>query len=294
MLLPEKNVRCGRSARVALARVATSLMRRHVRALAAPVIPIEGCGAVVRADLRTPSGLFAYRYGLCDPVSRLARALLHPGDVFVDGGANVGYVALAVATSVGPSGRVIACEPSRRTMTLFRANAELNAFGWVDLREVALADAQGTRTFRSFEPGSGWSSFAPPDPQSACEEHVRVTTLDLLTEGLTGRVRVVKLDLEGAEVAALRGASALLSAGRPCFIVEVEPDHLERQGTSAEELGGIFEAAEYRGYQVRASNGGPSNNVLFIPRERCESALSGTGADLMRHPIVTGQALAEQ
>jgi hypothetical protein len=65
-------------------------------------------------------------------------------------------------------------------------------------------------------------------------------------------VRLIKLDLEGAETAALRGAQRLLREIGPDFLVELEPEHLARQGTSAAEVIGLFEAHGYRFFTVDA------------------------------------------
>jgi hypothetical protein len=54
----------------------------------------------------------------------------------------------------------------------------------------------------------------------------------------------VKLDIEGAEVAALRGAPRLLAAGRTDFIIEVEPAHLARLGATVGELEELFAGFE--------------------------------------------------
>ncbi|MGI8685968.1 MAG: FkbM family methyltransferase, partial [Acidimicrobiales bacterium] len=73
---------------------------------------------------------------------------------------------------------------------------------------------------------------------------------------LMPRVRLVKLDLEGAEVDALRGATCLLENSSADFLVEVEGTHLARQGTSEHELYQIFE-----GFDRRQFPGSP--NCLF-------------------------------
>jgi len=64
------------------------------------------------------------------------------------------------------------------------------------------------------------------------------------------RVRLVKLDLEGAEYAALQGAPSLLREVQPDFLVELEPEHLARQGTSAADVVGLFEKQGYRFFTV--------------------------------------------
>jgi FkbM family methyltransferase len=276
-LVPPAAERCGTSPAVGAPRVlAASLRGLHSRGRNA-VISLEG-GPLLGVDLATPHGRRFFGYGFCDPAARIMLSLLKPGDVVIDGGANIGLFTVLAAGGVGSQGRVIACEPSPTTMALLRANVERNDFNWVELREVALADAPGRLSMHVFDPGSGFSSFAPADAGGAREVEVEVTTLDELAGEMLDRLALVKLDVEGAELRALRGAARIFERARPDFIVELEPEHLERQGSSIAEVQDLFEDAGYVGYELH--NGEPralpsvwqrpasDPNVLVRPRER--------------------------
>jgi FkbM family methyltransferase len=215
--------------------------------LAVPVVKIGG--ARVRADLHTPLGLGLYRYGFCPAEARLLAKLLRPGDLFVDGGANIGLFSLIAAGLVGPTGRVLACEPGPGTMALLKANADENRFDMLELHEVALSDRPGRARFTTFEAGSGLASFAPQDAAGRQVE-VAVTTLDALTERLDRRVGVVKLDIEGAEAKALRGARGLIGRDAPVFLVELEPEHLARQESSIVDIRDTLEPHGYEAYAI--------------------------------------------
>jgi len=234
---------------VAAWKVAASLLRRRSSALSVPIVDIGG--ARIRADVRTPLGLSLYRYGFCSPESRLLPKLLRPGDVFVDGGANIGLFSFIAAVAVGPTGQVLACEPGPETMAMLRANAAENEFGTLVLREVALSDRPGRTRFTIFEPGSGLASFAP-GIDGGRQIDVAVTTLDALSEDLPVRVAVVKLDIEGAEAKALRGATALIARQRPILLIEIEPDHLARQGSSIGDIRDTLTPFGYDAYAITA------------------------------------------
>jgi FkbM family methyltransferase len=236
-----------------------------------------GDGARIAVDLRTPHGWRLFAYGFCEPAARTMRSLLRPGDVVIDGGANIGLYAALAAARVGPHGQVVACEPSPATMTLLRANIERNRFDWVELREVALADAPGRLAMHMFEPGSGYTSFAPAHTVEGDRVDVEVTTLDDLAATLDRAVSLVKLDIEGAELRALRGATVMLRDLRPDFLIELEPQHLERQGCSVAEVQDLFEDVGYAAYTLgdrperlsgvwERPHGDP--NILVRPRER--------------------------
>ncbi|MHB8468720.1 MAG: FkbM family methyltransferase [Gaiellaceae bacterium] len=201
-----------------------------------------------------------YRYGFRDPLAELIRELLSAGDTFVDGGANIGLFTLVAAEAVGAAGRVIACEPSPETAEMLRSNVSLNGFVWVSVHEAALAERPGREAFWSFEPGAGLSSFAPEAVEGAQRREVDVTTLDELVAGAP--VRLVKLDLEGAELRALRGARRTLAHVRPDLLLEIEAPHLARQGGTVEALYALLDSAGYSVAEVS------SPNVLFKPAER--------------------------
>jgi FkbM family methyltransferase len=211
------------------------------------------------ADLDTPLGTDAYRFRdwrrLEPTLSELAR-FLGPGKTFIDGGANIGLFTIVAAALVGRTGRVIAFEPAIEANRLLHGNVALNSFDWVDIHQAALADRSGVRDFVDLGRASGFSSFAPANANGGKVIVVPTVTLDGFVEH-TDSVGLVKLDLEGAEVEALRGGRTLLERGVP-FLVEVEDAHLRRQGSSADALRGLF--ARYQ-YTSRLLREGP--NVLF-------------------------------
>jgi FkbM family methyltransferase len=246
---PGAAARCGTSPAAGAARMLAAGARQlHPRTRRA-VVSLDG-GASVAVDLATAHGRRLFAYGFCEPAARAMRALLRPGDVMIDAGANIGLFTVLAAAHVGSHGRVIACEPSTPTMELLRDNVARNGFDWVELREVALAEQPGRLEMQVFEPGSGFSSFAPAETSGASTIEVDVTTLDEVAGELLERTRLVKLDVEGAELRALRGAGALLERARPDFIVELEPEHLERQGARVADLQALFDDAGYLGYAI--------------------------------------------
>ena len=137
----------------------------------------------------------------------LIAEILRPGDVFVDVGANIGYFTLLASRLVGPTGRAIAVEANPRTFKLLEANVRLTGCANVDLRHVAAGEASGFATLFEREAGNAGGDqvdFAGGSAPGA----IPVERLD----ALVGKqpVRLIKLDIEGAEAKALRGATATL------------------------------------------------------------------------------------
>jgi FkbM family methyltransferase len=235
-------------------RFLTWLARKNIGAWRYAVLPYDGGRSRIRIDLRSRFGFMTYTYGVEDPDLTLVGSLLEPGDIFIDGGAHVGMFTLVAAARVGPSGKVLAFEPAPAARSQLMQNLALSRFPWVEVSAQALADRAGARDFVSFSNDAwGSSSFAPP-PEFAggCVETVETTTLDeVIAPEDRMRVRLVKLDLEGAEHAALRGAQSLLQDVHPDFLVELEPEHLARQGTCVTDVVGLFQRHDYRFFTVR-------------------------------------------
>src|SRR5262249_32474127 len=137
--------------------------------------------------------------------------LLAPGMTALDVGANVGQYTLLAAQRVGPSGRVHAFEPTPHVAAKLRANVRLNGFRNVTVAAMAVGDNCGEATLYYVD-DDGSNNILAPEPGYPTSVKVPLITLDdyLASQGL-GKVDVMKMDIEGAELKALRGSPRLLS-----------------------------------------------------------------------------------
>ncbi|WP_159460189.1 FkbM family methyltransferase [Tistlia consotensis] len=144
---------------------------------------------------------------------------VRPGGVFIDGGANQGIFTCAAARLCGPEGRVVAIEPQSYARAALEQNIRLNGFRSVAIVPKALFDSEGTALLdRS---ASAVSASIVRRFGERETETVETTTLDRLVEELAlPRVDVIKLDVEGAELPALRGAARTIAACRPILVLE--------------------------------------------------------------------------
>lgn len=241
-------------------RVAKSLLRRSVPGWSRVPVPFDGGKTSIYADLRTPLGLGLYRYGRSDSDLDLVGRLLSAGDVFLDGGANVGLFTLVGAVRVGAMGKVIACEPARAVRLRLMENVVLNNLSQVEVVPFALSDRAGQASFRVFDSiSAGLNHLAPSVDEGGELETVGVTTIDsLLTPHDRDRLTLIKLDLEGAEHAALLGSAATLHAAHPDLLLEMEPDHLRRMGSSVEDVARDLRKHGYSFFRVGTDRGTPS------------------------------------
>jgi FkbM family methyltransferase len=143
----------------------------------------------------------------------LERAIssLKPGDVFLDVGGNLGMFTIFAAKAVGPAGRVIAFEPESVAFSRLKSNIELNGLQNVTALRLALSNFCGRKNLILGESDAVSQSahIGDPGPQS---ELIETVTYDGLTESRALPIpQVVKMDIEGHEMSALRGMAASLS-----------------------------------------------------------------------------------
>jgi len=132
------------------------------------------------------------------------------GQTAIDLGAHVGYFTLLLAKLVGPAGRVIAFEPDPDNFQLLERNVRANGYENVTLHRQAVADRCGQALLYR-------SPVNPGDHRlvecAGCEAvEVEVVALDELLPELRGTIQWIKIDIQGAELAALRGMRALLAS----------------------------------------------------------------------------------
>jgi FkbM family methyltransferase len=158
--------------------------------------------------------------GAFEPQERaVVQRLLQDTDVFVDVGANVGLYT-CLARSAGKT--VLAIEPLQSNLDYLYANLRANGFDDVEVFPVGLSDRPGLSTLYGMATGAslirGWAG-AP----STLNRTVPLSTLDLLLgERFRDRRLLIKVDVEGAELGVLRGATRTLArVPSPVWLVEV-------------------------------------------------------------------------
>ena len=186
--------------------------------------------------------------------TELVGAALEGVDVLVNVGANIGYYCcLALAARK----QVLAFEPLPDNLRMLMRNIQLN--GWSDRIEIfPMAIGARTGIIDLFGGGTGASLVPGWAGQSAKNvTRVQMSTVDtLLGARLTGKKCLVLIDVEGAELAVLRGASGLLAnCPKPIWIVEIAVHEHQPQGTSINpHLVDTFELFCSAGYQAMTAD----------------------------------------
>jgi FkbM family methyltransferase len=185
------------------------------------------------------------------------RRLLHKGDVFLDVGANIGYISAYAASLVGRGGQVHSFEPVPEYFARLAQLLQLNPDYDFHLNSFALGERNENAVLSvSSLPNIGWNTMVDGFMEEATVRKkltIRVLRLDeyLLSKNL-GRVTVIKIDTEGFELPVLKGLSGFLEkiplGSRPALIIEVAPHAYPFLHSNLAELEGFL---QHYGYSVR-------------------------------------------
>jgi FkbM family methyltransferase len=138
---------------------------------------------------------------------------IRPGDVVLDIGAAVGYYTLLSAKLVGSSGRVVSFEPDSTNLQFLRSHVEQNRLEQVTILPIAVADETGTARFGG---GTGTGTGRLCDNGV---DQVAVRRLDDVAAEMDLRPQHLKIDVEGAELAVLRGGRQLIEKHKPTIFL---------------------------------------------------------------------------
>jgi FkbM family methyltransferase len=234
---------------------------------------------VFPVDRGTLIGWAIHFFGCYEPEVRAEiKRHLSGGGVAIDVGANVGWHALLMAVTAGPSGRVYAFEPNDSTRGRLLDALAANDFTHVVVDARAVADRSGRMGFQAPPAGHVWDGTGRlvAEPGQG-DRQVESVTLDEFVdrEGID-RVDLVKIDVEGWECSVLRGAAQLLATRRPSIIFEYDPAYVSRPGGTAAELTawllnagyGLFALWPNRPAAPAPGLADRSGNFLAVPRER--------------------------
>jgi FkbM family methyltransferase len=184
--------------------------------------------------------------------------LVPVGGVAFDIGANVGWHTIRLSQLVGGDGLVVAFEPSERDREILRANLGINGVANVVIDSRAVFSDTGSVSFATFDvPGVG-HVVRGDTPSDANVTTVASVTIDDLVfiEGVRAP-NFVKVDIEGGELAAVEGASRVLTEIRPAVAVEL------RRGPLWNQVAAEFQQRDYS-MTVLAGDEYLAD-VLFVP-----------------------------
>ncbi len=234
-----------------------------------------------------------YRTAFQPEVQSWVNHYLDTSRIFIDAGANIGIHSVTAAdffrqtpgADTGPM--VYAFEPNPRIYSRLQSNIHLNGLEpFVSAQPLAVADREESISFYlSDEDNSTSSSLAflgPAHFQRGDMVTVQAVSLSgfLAKQATRHRVGLIKLDIEGAELLALRGARAMLSEDRPTLIVEIYPAMMQAFRYTFSDLAEFLHSLDYDISRIQTGGallpltGGqwpediPHGDVVCVPRRQ--------------------------
>lgn len=196
--------------------------------------------------------------------ANLILTLLKPGDCFLDVGANIGYFTLLAVKAVGPQGVIHAFEASPRILGMLKTNITLNNFDNIEVHPKFVSDTcEKVSFYIASSDNLGRSGML--DPGDAAEKiDVSSITINSLLP-LLPRVKVAKIDVEGAESLVLLGMSDIIARDKPYIIFELTQELLFQAGTNATEVCEYLRKYGYTLYRIDAG----LHLMVELPKGQC-------------------------
>lgn len=214
---------------------------------------------------------------------RLFLQLLDTSETVLDVGAHVGLYALMASTD-RPDITTVAFEPVPRNLEYLRTNVERNHAPNLRVEAAAVGDHDGTITLHIPETTRlpATASIVGSNSEESVPTDVAIVSLDTYAdEHDLGSIDLIKLDVEGAETAVLRGAAGIIRDHQPAIICEILHGIGDAEGATE-----VFADSDYRFFLVtddglvehEALVGDPTfyyKNYLIISASQIPARLDG-------------------
>jgi FkbM family methyltransferase len=194
-------------------------------------------------------------------VSEVFRSHLKPGMAVVDIGANIGWFSLLSAALVGKTGRVFSFEPGMANSRFLMLNKAVNAFDQITLIHAAASDRIESLAYSSTLSNGSVADLTGAEPGLILNSDIVLAMpIDsIIPPDLP--IHLIKVDVEGWEMKALRGAAQTIERWKPKIIAEFTPPALLRDsGLTGEEFLAYFKE---RGYSFEVIQEGKPLNCGF-------------------------------
>ncbi|MGE5294463.1 MAG: FkbM family methyltransferase [Solirubrobacterales bacterium] len=215
----------------------------HLRFKADPLVALPEFEGEFVLDVRSDVLKRLLMKGHYEPgVAACCRRFLRPDRDAVDVGANVGFYSVLFAKRISPGRRVLAVEPIPEAVAKLKLNLQRNGVTErVLIHEGAASDEEGPCDLTTVDGKSEYSTLGRLAHASVATAVGRAVSvpgicLDALVQQRILDPGFLKIDVEGAELKVLRGATRLLEEKRPNILIEVHRYLLEEAGDSANQV----------------------------------------------------------
>jgi len=173
---------------------------------------------------------------------------LHPGDIVIEVGANVGAHSLIISKIIGENGQLYAFEPTNYAFKKLAENFNLNPSLQknTDLIKSFVSDKQGTKI--KFKIRSSWKINKTKSSADQMDENFfgEVITIDDFFKDIS-KINFIKIDVDGHDFKVLQGAEKTIKHHQPIVFVELYKAGLKKNGDSLQDILDFFSALNYSG-----------------------------------------------
>jgi len=222
----------------------------------------------IKADLEEWIQQQIYFFGIWDEQGvKFLKNHLKDGDVFFDIGANIGCYSLIAAKQTGSKGEVHSFEPVTKVFEKLQSNVLLNGFRNIKLNQNAVFEKSGVlELFVSSNENAGMSSMFHHDTESGQTEKAIAITIDEYVERMKiTKIDFIKIDIEGAELFALKGMRNTLRRFSPIILMELSDDILNSTFIKEHEILNLLMELNYEKWGI------DENGNLFLDTERLQN-----------------------
>jgi len=185
----------------------------------------------------TPGFLRLLFFGVYEPFeTNIFKKQIKKGNIVLDIGANIGYYTLIAAKLVGKDGKVFAFEPDPNNFLLLKKNVKLNNYQNVTLVNKAISDkSKNIKLYLSKNNFGDHRIYKSSENRESI--NIKCIRLDDYFKKINQRVDIIKMDIQGAEWAAIKGMQSLLRKNPNIkIIMEFSSDDLRKFGVNPKEF----------------------------------------------------------
>ncbi|MDF1809282.1 MAG: FkbM family methyltransferase [Phycisphaerales bacterium] len=199
-------------------------------------------------------------------IQLLLNAVLKSGDRMIDIGANVGMITLHAAHLVGPNGRIDSFEPNPTCLAQLEEVISRNHIEHIHVHPIGLSDAQAELELKQNDAHTGIGTFADVNPDDVVSSTIaQVKKGDDVFANDKNAPKIIKIDVEGFEYRALKGMEQTLHSWKSMVVMEMHEHHLNRAGTSTQEVGEFMTGLGYRAFDVNVKRKLLRYSIDLIP-----------------------------
>lgn len=195
--------------------------------------------------------------------TNLFKSNIKYGNIVLDIGAHIGYYTLIAAKIVGTKGKVYAFEPNQKTFEILKKNVEKNGYKNVILVNKAISDKNGQAELYLNEENTGdHRLYNSRDKRKSIK--VETITLDTYFKDNNIKINLIKMDIQGSEVKALRGSKTIIKRNKDIKIIsEFWPKGIKLSGEETIFYSKMFNKKKFKFYEINEQEK-KLKKILFI------------------------------